>query len=135
MKKVLAFSRNLCYHKQVVRQTTKYPGVAKFGIALEWGSRGLEFESRHSDQKIQNSISCSGFFLSDERFEPLNATVRWTVACRQLDGGNTINYLSIGKIIANESRHSDPSQAAYIPFLLFRLNEGFGHTNLAVRVL
>ena len=32
-----------------------HPGVAKFGIALEWGSRGLEFESRHSDQKIQNS--------------------------------------------------------------------------------
>ena len=28
----------------------EYPGVAKFGIALEWGSRGLEFESRHSDQ-------------------------------------------------------------------------------------
>ncbi len=28
---------------------TKYPGVAKFGIALEWGSRGPEFESRHSD--------------------------------------------------------------------------------------
>ena len=28
----------------------KDPGVAKFGIALEWGSRGLEFESRHSDQ-------------------------------------------------------------------------------------
>ena len=27
----------------------KNPGVAKFGIALEWGSRGLEFESRHSD--------------------------------------------------------------------------------------
>ena len=27
-----------------------YPGVAKFGIALEWGSRGLEFESQHSDQ-------------------------------------------------------------------------------------
>ena len=32
---------------------TEYPGVAKFGIALEWGSRGLEFESRHSDQKRQ----------------------------------------------------------------------------------
>ena len=28
----------------------EYPGVAKFGIALEWGSRGLEFESQHSDQ-------------------------------------------------------------------------------------
>ena len=27
-----------------------FPGVAKFGIALEWGSRGPEFESQHSDQ-------------------------------------------------------------------------------------
>jgi hypothetical protein len=25
--------------------------VAKFGIALEWGSRGLEFESQHSDHE------------------------------------------------------------------------------------
>ena len=24
--------------------------MAKFGIALEWGSRGPEFESQHSDQ-------------------------------------------------------------------------------------
>ena len=31
----------------------KYPGVAKFGIALEWGSRGRWFESSHSDQKDQ----------------------------------------------------------------------------------
>ena len=31
-------------------RAAEYPGVAKFGIALEWGSRGLEFESRHSDQ-------------------------------------------------------------------------------------
>ena len=40
---------------QVVRgQNTgrqRWPGVAKFGIALEWGSRGLEFESQHSDQE------------------------------------------------------------------------------------
>ena len=27
-------------------------GVAQFGSVLEWGSRGREFESRHSDQKI-----------------------------------------------------------------------------------
>ncbi len=33
----------------LVLRKIKYPGVAKFGIALEWGSRGLEFESRHSD--------------------------------------------------------------------------------------
>ena len=45
----LDFSETLCYYMQVLRGTTKYPGVAKFGIALEWGSRGLEFESRHSD--------------------------------------------------------------------------------------
>ena len=70
---MLAFCVSMCYYMQVLRGTRKYPGVAKFGIALEWGSRGLEFESRHSDQKIQNSIHCSGFFLSDERFEYLNA--------------------------------------------------------------
>ena len=38
-----------CYHVEVVERQTQNPGVAKFGIALEWGSRGLEFESRHSD--------------------------------------------------------------------------------------
>ena len=32
------------------RLNKKDPGVAKFGIALEWGSRGPEFESQHSDQ-------------------------------------------------------------------------------------
>ena len=26
--------------------------MAKFGIALEWGSRGPEFESQHSDQNV-----------------------------------------------------------------------------------
>ena len=33
------------------RQLIEYPGVAKFGIALEWGSRGRWFESSHSDHK------------------------------------------------------------------------------------
>ena len=33
------------------------PGVAKFGIALEWGSRGPEFESQHSDQKLQETVN------------------------------------------------------------------------------
>ena len=52
---------NACIFRQSVllyrscRETAKQnPGVAKFGIALEWGSRGLEFESRHSDQKCRN---------------------------------------------------------------------------------
>ena len=41
------------------RQT--HPGVAKFGIALEWGSRGLEFESRHSDHENRKSFCSFGF--------------------------------------------------------------------------
>lgn len=39
----------------------EYPGVAKFGIALEWGSRGLEFESRHSDH--MNEARFSNIFI------------------------------------------------------------------------
>lgn len=39
------------------------PGVAKFGIALEWGSRGLEFESRHSDQKQRLRFSANAVFI------------------------------------------------------------------------
>ena len=97
--------KGLCYYIEVVRETTKYPGVAKFGIALEWGSRGLEFESRHSDQKSRNSFYCFCFFLCFE-IRKINPTVRWTVACRQLDGGNTLNFLLSKKKIANESRHS-----------------------------
>ena len=31
---------------------SSYPGVAQFGSALEWGSRGREFDSRHSDQTV-----------------------------------------------------------------------------------
>ena len=48
---MLAFFGKVCYSTQALRRASKYPGVAKFGIALEWGSRGLEFESRHSDQE------------------------------------------------------------------------------------
>ena len=48
---MLAFYRYLCYYGWAERKQLKNPGVAKFGIALEWGSRGPEFESQHSDQK------------------------------------------------------------------------------------
>ena len=30
---------------------TTYLGVAQFGSALEWGSRGRKFKSSHSDQQ------------------------------------------------------------------------------------
>ena len=40
----------------------RYPGVAKFGIALEWGSRGPEFESQHSDHVAASVISLAATF-------------------------------------------------------------------------
>ena len=46
------------------RETQAFdPGVAKFGIALEWGSRGLEFESRHSDQKAGEALASPAFLF------------------------------------------------------------------------
>ena len=40
----------LYYISRLMRRQN--PGVAKFGIALEWGSRGRWFESSHSDQTL-----------------------------------------------------------------------------------
>ena len=48
------------------RGGTKFPGVAKFGIALEWGSRGLEFESRHSDHENRESLTLSVFIFQNK---------------------------------------------------------------------
>jgi len=36
------------------------------------------------------------FFVGTGRFEDLNADVRWTSACRQLDGGNSLIFISKG---------------------------------------
>ena len=46
-----------------VKKTQANPGVAKFGIALEWGSRGLEFESRHSDHKTERVLLFRFYFF------------------------------------------------------------------------
>ena len=43
------------------------PGVAKFGIALEWGSRGPEFESQHSDQNKRTSALQMSFYFEFRR--------------------------------------------------------------------
>ena len=55
------FSRRCANIFRQSRDAIKNPGVAKFGIALEWGSRGLEFESRHSDQIRKNAEIFKGF--------------------------------------------------------------------------
>ena len=52
----------------------EYPGVAKFGIALEWGSRGLEFESRHSDHiewspLFEHFYRKAGFYMPAKPWE------------------------------------------------------------------
>ena len=42
---------------------TQHPGLAKFGIALEWGSRGRWFESSNSDQEHRIILHGSVFFF------------------------------------------------------------------------
>ena len=59
---MLAFSDKVCYYTEALRKRKRNPGVAKFGIALEWGSRGLEFESRHSDQNRKFTFVSFLFF-------------------------------------------------------------------------
>ena len=42
------------------KKTIKYLGVAQFGSALEWGSRGRKFKSSHSDQygQLTQLVEC-----------------------------------------------------------------------------
>ena len=48
---------------------SSYPGVAQFGSALEWGSRGRKFKSSHSDQRFnkKHRAICSVFFITLSR--------------------------------------------------------------------
>ena len=61
IKITLAKSRLMCYYHWAENEI--YPGVAKFGIALEWGSRGRWFESSHSDQKGPTAFAVGHFCL------------------------------------------------------------------------
>ena len=51
VKKALTFQEKPTIISLVARNGDACPGVAQFGSALEWGSRGREFDSRHSDQE------------------------------------------------------------------------------------
>ena len=60
--------RGCIFFKSVViyrscSESGKNPGVAKFGIALEWGSRGPEFESQHSDHGKSKSLVTFGLLI------------------------------------------------------------------------
>ncbi len=43
----------MVYYIQVVN---RHPGVAQFGSALEWGSRGRRFDSCHSDHRNKGHL-------------------------------------------------------------------------------
>ena len=67
-------------YRSCLSTAAKNPGVAKFGIALEWGSRGPEFESQHSDHlMIIRTLSSKlgdgfGFIISIENILQVGAT-------------------------------------------------------------
>ena len=58
---------------------TQHPGLAKFGIALEWGSRGRWFESSNSDQghRIILHGSVSFFICTIRTSSLLYFNCRW----------------------------------------------------------
>ena len=92
---------------------SEYPGVAKFGIALEWGSRGRWFESSHSDQKSVSSFWNLPIFLSDWIRTHSNATCRWHVAGRRSRRRPYIYFHSQRNENVNRIRHSDVSLSEY----------------------
>ena len=97
------------------RETQAFdPGVAKFGIALEWGSRGLEFESRHSDQKIQNSIYCSGFFIFNGETQTIKCGADERRS-RRLDGGEQL-FLLQAKMQTNLDTRTKEHQDSHANF-------------------
>ena len=57
-KKFKKIKKSACIFRtdMLIYSSRKNPGVAKFGIALEWGSRGRWFDSSHSDH-LQNGES------------------------------------------------------------------------------
>ena len=57
-KKFKKIKKSACIFRtdMLIYSSRKNPGVAKFGIALEWGSRGRWFDSSHSDH-LQNGKS------------------------------------------------------------------------------
>ena len=62
-KRGLLFDRRCgIIHKLFGISCRQFPGVAKFGIALEWGSRGRWFESSHSDHVVTKSGFVTTFF-------------------------------------------------------------------------
>ena len=83
-KKPLAFPEKVWYSNQAdLSDSVGYPGVAKFGIAREWGSRGLEFESQHSDQVMIIRTTLSKWVMCSD----LSFLLK--MCCRKQKGGTS----------------------------------------------
>ena len=104
---MLAFFGKVCYHTQAVERRKQNPGVAKFGIALEWGSRGRWFESSHSDQIMGSSFGNFPLFLFCADSNPSKCDIPVAYCCHQfknwwlplfspLRGENEIRIQSLG---------------------------------------
>ena len=66
LKKCLHFLSECVIILWLTENREQNPGLAKFGIALEWGSRGRWFESSNSDQNSRNCICSFCYFLFDK---------------------------------------------------------------------
>ena len=110
-KIVLDFFLWLCYYISVAWRQD--PGVAKFGIALEWGSRGLEFESRHSDQKTRTTFVVLVFFFSCGEIRTIKCEC--PVDIRSFPAGRE-RHLSVPNL---DTRTKKPEQHLLFWFFLF----------------
>ena len=55
-KKEKKFKKRLAKYKKVCYYKSRKSGCSAAGSALDWGSRGREFKSRHSDQSLKTLI-------------------------------------------------------------------------------
>ena len=71
------------------------------------------------------------FFHLGEDSNHLNTTVRWTVACRRLDDGNT--FISQSEMSIESSLGCQKERHTFQCVFLFRPREGSNHLNATVR--
>ena len=100
--------------------------VTESGCAVDLG--GCAAASSFYVNRIKNTHICQFIFeivdirLENERFEQSNATVRWTVACRRLDGGNSLILIPFGnQNVANLDTRTMKYSKKFSPQLAFAL--------------
>ena len=60
----------LCYKTKLIKEF--YRGMAQFGSALDWGSRGHGFKSRYSDQETMRVPLHSHFYIQSQPLRSKN---------------------------------------------------------------